>query len=60
MAMNKFIKIEKLDPETEKWNKYYEGYAEVNKATGKEYFNAKFYETYGETPSSFRKRYRNI
>ena len=26
---------------TEKWDKYYEGYAEVNKATGKEYFNAK-------------------
>ena len=26
----------------------------------KEYFNTKFYETYGETPSSFRKRYRNI
>lgn len=41
MAINKFIKIEKLDPETEKWYKYYKCYAEVNKATGKEYFNAK-------------------
>lgn len=41
MAMNKFIKIQKLDPETENWNEYYKGYAEVNKATGKEYFNAK-------------------
>ena len=41
MAMNKFIKIEKLDPETEKWDEYYKCYAEVNKATGKEYFNAK-------------------
>lgn len=40
MAMNKFIKIEKLDSETENWDKYYECYAEVNKATGKEYFNA--------------------
>ena len=39
--MNKFIKIQKLDPETENWNEYYKGYAEVNKATGKEYFNAK-------------------
>lgn len=36
MAMNKFIKIEKLDPETEDWNEYYKCYAEVNKATGKE------------------------
>ena len=41
MAINKFIKIEKLNPTTEKWNEYYKCCAEVNKATGKEYFNAK-------------------
>lgn len=41
MAMNKLIKIEKLDQKTENWDKYYQCYAEVNKATGKEYFNAK-------------------
>lgn len=41
MAMNKFIKLEKLDQKEEKWKKYYECYAEVNKASGKEYFNAR-------------------
>lgn len=41
MAMNKLIKIEKLDPETEKWDEYYKCYAEINKSSGKEYFNAK-------------------
>lgn len=41
MAMNKLFKIEKLNLETEKWDEYYKGYVEVNKATRKEYFNAK-------------------
>ncbi len=41
MAMNKPIKIQKLNTETETWQDYYKGYAEVNKASGKEYFNAK-------------------
>lgn len=41
MAMKKLIRFEKLDTETENWSKYYECYAEVNKASGKEYFNAK-------------------
>lgn len=55
MAMNKFIRIEKLDPKTEKWDKYYEGYAEVNKATGKEYFNAK--TTITQNTYNFKLRY---
>lgn len=41
MAMNKFIKIQKLNTETEEWQEYYSCFAEVNKASGKEYFNAK-------------------
>lgn len=38
--MYKSIKIEKLNTETEEWEKYFSGYAEVNKASGREYFNA--------------------
>lgn len=41
MAMNKPIKIQKLDTETETWQDYYKCYAEVNKSSGREYFNAK-------------------
>ena len=41
MAMNKKIKIQQLNVETEEWNDYYSCFAEVNKASGKEYFNAK-------------------
>lgn len=41
MAMNKFIKIQKLNTDNEKWEDYYTCYAEVNKASGKEYFNAR-------------------
>ncbi len=41
MAMNKLIKIQKLDPESEEWSDYYKCCAEINKSNGKEYFNAK-------------------
>ena len=41
MANNKFIKIQKLEVETEEWEDYYTCFAEVNKASGREYFNAK-------------------
>ncbi len=41
MAINKQIKIQKLDVETEEWKDYYKGCAEVNKSSGREYFNAK-------------------
>lgn len=41
MAINKYIKIQKLNPETEEFEDFYKGYAEINKASGKEYFNAK-------------------
>ncbi len=41
MAMNKQIKIQKLNVNTEIWEDYYVCYAEVNKASGKEYFNAR-------------------
>lgn len=40
MAINKLIKIQKLNTEQEVWEDYYPCYAEVNKANGKEYFNA--------------------
>lgn len=41
MAMNKQIKIQKMNVETEEWKDYYLCFAEVNKASGNEYFNAK-------------------
>ena len=41
MAMNKPIIIQKLNAETEEWQNYYSCFAEVNKSSGKEYFNAK-------------------
>lgn len=41
MAMNRLIEIQKLNLETEKWQSYYKCYAEVNKSSGREYFNAK-------------------
>lgn len=41
MAMNKPIKIQILNADTEEWEEYYSGYAEVNKSSGNEYFNAK-------------------
>lgn len=40
-SYNKPILIQKLDEDTEKWNYYYSTHANVNKASGKEYFNAK-------------------
>lgn len=41
MAINKFIKFQKLDAEQEIWLDYYTCLAEINKSSGKEYFNAK-------------------
>lgn len=57
MAINKFIIIQKLDAETEKWNNYYKGYAEVNKSSGKEYFNARTNIT--QNTLNFKVRYIN-
>ena len=37
---NRPILIQKLDNETEIWSDYYSTHAEINKASGKEYFNA--------------------
>lgn len=55
MAMNKPIKIQKLDLETEEWKDYYKCYAEVNKSSGREYFNAKSNIT--ENTYNFKVRY---
>ena len=55
MAMNKQIKIQKLDTDTEEWEDYYTCYAEVNKASGKEYFNARTNVT--ENTYNFKVRY---
>ena len=41
MTMNKLIKIQKLNADTEEWENYYSCYAEVNKSSGNEYFNAR-------------------
>lgn len=41
MAMNKLIKFQKLNADIEKWEDYYFCYAEVNKSSGNEYFNAR-------------------
>ena len=41
MAMNKLIKFQELNPETEEWSDYYSCYAEINKASGKEYLRIK-------------------
>lgn len=40
MVLNKKIIIQKLDIDTEKWSDYFTAHAEINKASGKEYFNA--------------------
>lgn len=37
---NKPILIQKLNNETEEWIDYYSTHAEINKASGKEYYNA--------------------
>lgn len=37
---NKIIKIKKLDNENEKYNDFFSCHAEINKASGKEYYNA--------------------
>ena len=55
MAMNKPIKIQKLDPKTEVWQDYYKCYAEVNKSSGREYFNAK--TTISQNTFNFKVRY---
>lgn len=38
---NKIIKIQVLNLDTENWEDYYTCHANVNKASGKEYFNAR-------------------
>lgn len=55
MAMNKLIKIQKLDPDTEIWQDYYGCYAEINKTSGKEYFSANTNIT--ENTYNFKVRY---
>lgn len=40
MVLNKKIVIQKLDLDTEQWSNYFITHAEINKASGKEYFNA--------------------
>lgn len=56
MAMNKLIVFQKLDTETEKWDKYYSCLAEINKASGKEYFNART----NITENTYNFKVRNI
>ena len=53
--VNKPIIIQKLNAETEEWKNYYSGFAEVNKSSGKEYFNAKTNIT--ENTFNFKVRY---
>lgn len=56
MAINKLIKIQKLtDMENETWEDYYSCLAEINKASGKEYFNAKTNVT--QNTYNFKVRY---
>lgn len=55
MAMNRFIKIQRLNIEKEKWEEYYSCFAEINKSSGKEYFNAKTNIT--ENTFNFKVRY---
>lgn len=38
---NKIIKIQKLNLDTENWEEYYTTHANINKTSGKEYFNAR-------------------
>lgn len=57
MAMNKQVKIQKLDKNTENWDDYYTCYAEVNKSSGREYFNARTNIT--ENTFNFKVRYIN-
>lgn len=38
---NKIIKIQKLNLDTENWEEYYIAHANINKTSGKEYFNAR-------------------
>lgn len=56
MAMNKLIKFQELNPETEEWSDYYSCYAEINKASGKEYFNART----NITENTYNFKVRNI
>ena len=39
-VFNKLVLIQKLDQDTEEWNDYFLTHANVNKSSGKEYFNA--------------------
>ena len=41
MAKTKLIEFQVLDPESEEWKHYYSCCAEINKASGREYFNAR-------------------
>ena len=55
MAINKPIRIQKLNVETEEWQDYYNCCAEVNKSSGSEYFNAKTNVT--QNTFNFKVRY---
>ena len=57
MAMNKLISIQKLNVKTEIWEDYYKCYAEINKSSGKEYFNAK--TNINQNTFNFKVRYIN-
>ena len=54
---NRKIQIQKLDIETEQWNDYFKTSAEINKSSGKEYFNASTNITSGTY--NFKVRYCN-
>lgn len=40
MVLNKIISIQRLDNDAEVWSNYFTTHAQINKASGKEYFNA--------------------
>ena len=55
---NRPILIQKLDNETEIWSDYYSTHAEINKASGKEYFNAS--TNVSASTYNFTTRYRVV
>lgn len=57
MAIDKSIKIEKLNLDTEEWIYFCSKHAEINKSSGKEYFNANTHIT--ENTFNFKIRYTN-
>lgn len=57
MILNKKILIQKLDNQTDKWSDYFNTHAQINKSSGKEYFNASTNITSGTF--NFKVRYCN-